>query len=94
MAFIRVKAAGKQVVAFVAVPWTAFVGLFLYAVMLTLVAIGVDQVSDGFMAVAYGAPVAVYAVVLLARAVHGLAALPMHFDAVPGHAVVRPAAGH
>ena len=89
MASFESKAVVHRVAAFVAVPWAAFVGLFLYAVALTMVAIGVDQLSDGVMAVAYGAPVALYALVLLARGVHALAALPMHFDALPGHVVHR-----
>ncbi len=90
MASIRFRAVLHRLASFMAVPWGAFVAVFLYAVVLTMVAIGVDQVSDGFMAVAYGAPVVAYVLVLMARGVRALAALPMRFDALPErkHAVL------
>jgi len=57
---------------FVAVPWAMFVAAFLYYVGLTLVAIGVEQVSDRFMAIGYLAPLAAYIGILLVRAFHAI----------------------
>ena len=68
----------------------AFVGLFLYTVLLTLATIGVDQLPGTFMATAYGAPVAAYALLLLARMVRALAALPISLaHPMPRHALPR-----
>jgi hypothetical protein len=59
---------------FVAVPWNAFVGAFLYYAVLTVVAVGVPELSDRFMAVAYLAPVAAYVGLLATRCVFAMGA--------------------
>ena len=51
--------------AIVAVRWSMFVAAFLYYTGLTLLAIGVGELSDTFMA--YGLPVAIYFLIVVAR---------------------------
>ena len=79
------KSAALAVIAFVAVPWGAFVSAFLFYVVLTLVAISVQQLPDVAMAAAYLAPVAAYLLLLLTRMVRALAAVPVQIGqlAVP-----------
>ncbi len=72
----RTAPAAQAVIAFVAVPWSAFVAGFLYYVALTLVAIGFEQLPDLAMTVAYLMPPAVYGVVLLTRTLGRLSMLP------------------
>ncbi len=74
MASNRFRAAAS----FFIVPWGAFVAAFLYYVGVTLVAIGGSDLSDVTVAVIYLLPAAVYLLVLTSRALHGLAALPVH----------------
>ena len=62
-----VKAVAKTGVAMVAVPWSMFVAAFLYYTLLALLAISVAQLTDLFMAVAYGLPAALYGVMLVTR---------------------------
>ena len=70
------KAAGATGV-FLAVPWAAFVAVFLYYVGLTLVAISVEQLPDLAMAASYLLPVAGYGLLLLSRMVRAAAAMPV-----------------
>ncbi len=83
------KISGRNtVLAAVAVPWDAFVGAFLYYTLLTLIAIGVNDLSNGFMAVSYLLPVGLYVVTLVTRAVRALAAMPIDIGETP-HALLR-----
>jgi hypothetical protein len=67
----------RSLVSAVSVPWNAFVGVFIYYVLLTLLAIGVADLAQVFMAVAYLLPPAAYLGVIVARGVRALAALPI-----------------
>lgn len=60
----------SKLVGFVSVPWSGFVAGFLYYVVLTLVTIGGASLSDAFVLVAYGLPVAAYASFVVARTAH------------------------
>lgn len=70
-----------------AVPWNAFVAAFLYYTVLTLVAIGVEQLPTPFMAVAYLLPAVTYLTTLAFRAVHAVLALPVDIGHTP-HALL------
>ena len=59
---------------FLALPWNAFVGAFLYYTLLTLIVIGAADLSGTFVATAYLFPLGAYAGVLVSRALHGLVA--------------------
>ena len=85
MANHRIRAAAGPAMAFVSMPWSAFVTVFLFYVVLTLVAISVEQLPDVAMAAAYLVPVAAYALLLSVRALHALAAVPVQIGqlAVP-----------
>ena len=63
--------------AFFSVPWAAFVGVFLYYVVLTVVAISVEQLPDVAMTAAYLAPPVAYLAVLLARALRLAESVPV-----------------
>ena len=80
MANWPVKSVVGKAVALMAVPWAAFVAVFLYYTVLTMLAISVAQLSDVFMAVAYGLPVGIYGVVVarrgLAMVIHMVASGP------------------
>ena len=65
------------------VPWNAFVGVFLYYTALTLVMIGGGEISEGFVAAAFLIPVALYAALLMSRAVRGLAGLRVDIGPTP-----------
>ena len=69
--------AASAVISFVAIPWGAFVAAFLFYVGLTMIAIGVEQLPDFAMAGAYLLPVAAYVLLLVSRAVHAVAAVPV-----------------
>ncbi len=77
MANNRIGTAARTAAAFLTVPWGAFVVAFLFYVVLTLVAIGGQDLPDAAMAVAYLAPVAAYLLVLLSRLLHAVASLPV-----------------
>ncbi len=77
------RSRGAAVFAAVLVPWNAFVAAFLYYTLLTLIAIGVADLPAMFVAVAYLLPVALYAGLLVFRAVHALAALPIDISDTP-----------
>ncbi len=77
-----------RIASFFVVPWTAFVAAFLYYVVLTLVAIGVEQLPDGLMVAAYLIPPAAYVLVLLARTLQAVASLPVRL-AHPAPALQR-----
>lgn len=73
----------RTIVAAFSVPWDAFVAAFLYYTLLTLIAIGVAELSVTFITVAYLLPAAAYAVFLTARGVRALAALPIEIGHTP-----------
>ncbi len=56
----------------------AFVAAFVFYVVVTLVAIGVEQLPDAPMIAAYSLPVVAYAGIILSRALRGAAALTFH----------------
>jgi len=74
---------GSALLAAILVPWNAFVGAFLYYTVLTLLAIGVADLPTVFVVVAYLLPVGAYAGLLVHRAVHALAALPIELGETP-----------
>ena len=74
----RVTAATRAVVTFFSVPWGAFVAAFLFYVGITLVVFSVQDLPDVALIAAYLLPVAAYLLVLLGRALHALAAVPVH----------------
>ncbi len=67
----------RSLVSAVSVPWNVFVGVFIYYVLLTMLAIGVADLATAFMAVAYLLPLAGYLGLLTTRGVHALASLPI-----------------
>ena len=67
----------------VSMPWGLFVAVFLYYVGLTLLALGADQLSEAFVAVSYLLPVAVYAALLVKRAVRRLVGMPVELWPTP-----------
>ncbi len=71
-----------------ALPWNGFVALFVYVTLLTATVIGGADLSVPAMLAAYLLPVAVYAAILVSRAVHALGAVDIHFHRAP-HAIVR-----
>ena len=83
----RLGGARKVISAF-AVPWNAFVAVFLYYTVLTLVAVGGASIPALAMLVSYGLPVALYVAWLVSRAVHALAVLPVEIGETP-HALAR-----
>ncbi len=66
----------------VAVPWPAFVAAFLYYTLLTLVVIGMADLPAIFL-VSYGLPVALYVIVLGARAVRALSSVRIDLGPLP-----------
>ena len=59
------------------IPWAGFVAVFLYYVGLTLIAVGVGELSGLFVAVSYALPVVAYLALLTSRGVGALARLPV-----------------
>ena len=78
----------QQSLAFVTLPWNAFIGAFLYYTLLTLIAVGGVNTSAGFMVVAYAVVPVIYGAVLLTRAFQALAALRIDLFNTP-HAAIR-----
>lgn len=74
---------GASLVRALLVPWDAFVVAFLYYVGLTLLAIGVANLSVLFVGVAYVLPVGAYVGLLAMRAVRALADLPIDLGETP-----------
>jgi hypothetical protein len=72
----------------VALPWNAFVAAFLYYTLLTVVVIGGADLGAGVMAVAYILPPALYAGLLLARAVRAISSIEIDLFHTP-HALLR-----
>lgn len=66
-----------------ALPWGAFVAAFLYYTALTLITIGVGELSGVFVAVTYLVPVALYGVVLVSRGLRALAAVQIDIGHTP-----------
>ncbi len=85
MATHRIKNAAQVTVAFFAIPWAAFVVVFMFYAGLTIVAIGVEQLPDVPVAAAYLLPAAAYGLLIVTRAVRALAAMPVQIGqlAVP-----------
>jgi hypothetical protein len=77
----------EALVAFVAVPWAFFVAAFLYTVVFTLVVISGVALPAVLLIVGYGAPVAAYALTLIARTLMAIAAIPVSWSGP--HAVAR-----
>ncbi len=77
------RSKGAALRAALLVPWDAFVAAFLYYTLLTLLAIGVADLPNLFVAVAYLLPPAAYLGLLIVRAVHALAALPIDIGETP-----------
>ncbi len=78
----------QRSLSFVTLPWNAFVGVFLYYTLLTLIAVGGLDVSAGFMIVFYAVAPVVYGGVLLTRAVQALASIRIDLFQAP-HPAVR-----
>ncbi len=90
MARGSVKAVIGAGVAIVAVPWPMFVAVFLYFTLLTLLVVSGVQLTDAFMVVAYGLPVALYGLVLMARTGRHVASMfPLHVGPHGAHAFSR-----
>lgn len=70
------------------VPWNAFVGVFLYYVLLTLIAVGGAELPLGVMVAVYAAPPVAYLVMLVNRGIRALASLPIDLGETP-HALQR-----
>lgn len=66
-----------RLAAAVSVPWNAFIAAFLYYTLLTLASIGLAELPGLFVAISYLLPLALYAGVLIVRAVRALEALPV-----------------
>jgi len=66
-----------RLAAAVSVPWNAFIAAFLYYTLLTLASIGLAELPTLFVAISYLLPLALYAGVLIVRAVRALEALPV-----------------
>lgn len=77
-----------QSLAFIALPWNAFIGAFLYYTLLTLIAVGGIDLSAGFMISAYAVVPVIYGAVLLTRAFQALASLRIDLFQTP-HAAIR-----
>jgi hypothetical protein len=67
-----------RIPSFVAVPWNAFVAVFLYYVAVTVAVMGDVRFTDAGIVCTYGLPVLPYAAVIVMRFVSFLA------DASPG----------
>ncbi len=63
-------------------PWTAFIAAFLYYTLLTLVAVGAQDLPTAFI-FAYAVPVVLYACVVAARAVRALANVRVDLGPLP-----------
>ena len=67
-----------------------FVAVFLYFTVLTLLVVGGVQLTNVFMVVAYGLPVALYGLVLVARTGRCVASMfPLHVGVHGAHAFSR-----
>jgi hypothetical protein len=66
-----------------ALPWDLFVAAFVYYTLLTALVLGVADLAVAFVAVAYLAPVAVGAAILVARALRALARLQIDISPAP-----------
>jgi hypothetical protein len=71
---LTASAAPLSTLAVLSVPWNAFVAAFLYYTLLALLSLGGLSPSASTVAAAYAAPVIVYGLVLVARAVRRVAA--------------------
>jgi hypothetical protein len=80
---VGTRSLGAGLRAALMVPWNAFVAAFLYYTLLTLLAIGVADLPNLFVAVAYLLPPAAYLGLLATRAVNALAALPIDIGETP-----------
>jgi len=67
-----------------AIPWDAFVAMFLYYTLLTLLAVGGLDLADAFVVVAYGLPVASYIVFIAVRAL-----ARVQIDVLTPHSILR-----
>ncbi len=74
---------GKILAGF-SIPWDAFVAGFIYYTLLTLLAVGGVDLADAFVVVAYGLPVAAYAVFVAVRAL-----ARVQIDIITPHSVIR-----
>ena len=72
----------SRVLSVISAPWPAFVAAFLYYTLLTLVAIGGADLPAVFLA-AYAVPVAMYVLLLGARAMRALAGLRVDMGPLP-----------
>jgi hypothetical protein len=79
----QLRSATAPVLSALLVPWNAFVGAFLYYVVLTLLAIGVADLPVTFVVITYVLPFAAYAALIGTRAVRALAALPIDLGETP-----------
>ena len=75
--------ARRTLISATAIPWNAFVVVFLYYTGLTLLAISVGELSGTFMAAAYLMPAAPYAVLLAHRVMRALAAVKIDIGHTP-----------
>lgn len=78
----------RTVVTAFALPWAAFVAVFLYYTLLTMVSIGVAGLPMSWICVTYLAPVVAYAAILAVRGIRALGRLPIELWHPP-HAVLR-----
>jgi len=62
------KMDGHEVRRFLALPWNAFVGAFLYYTLLALITVSGLDIGAPFVIAAYGMPLAGYLATLLVRA--------------------------
>jgi hypothetical protein len=74
---------GAAALSAIAVPWSAFVGAFLYYTLLTLLVLGIANLPALFIAVSYLLPAGLYVGVLCVRAMHALVALPIELGDTP-----------
>jgi hypothetical protein len=77
------RAATPTLLSAILVPWNAFVGAFLYYVLLTLLAIGVANLATAFVVISYLLPLLAYAALIGTRAIRALAALPIDLGETP-----------
>ncbi len=75
--------AARPWISAVSIPWTAFVGVFLYYTALTLAVLGGADLSARMVALAYLLPVLFYLVLLTTRALRALAALQIDIGHTP-----------
>jgi hypothetical protein len=74
---------GQRVWTFLALPWNAFVGAFVYYTLLAVLTVSGLDLSAPFIVAAYAMPLAFYLAMVLVRAARAIASVPIDLFHAP-----------